>query len=86
MEANDALGMSLKGTRRDLQYQREEVRDPGGRDRADGLRGWLDSEDVVYYHYDTGEPALRFGTWYGTETKKGKLVLFESGDRLRSYV
>ena len=46
------------------------------------FEGWLDSEDVVYYHYDTGEPALRFGTWYGTETKKGKLVPFESGDRL----
>lgn len=46
------------------------------------FEGWLDSEDVIYYHYDIGEPSLRFGTWYGTETKKGKLVAFENGDRL----
>lgn len=46
------------------------------------FEGWLDSEDVVYYHYDIGEPSLRFGTWYGTEAKKGKLVAFENGDRL----
>ena len=46
------------------------------------FEGWLDSEDVIYYHYDIGEPSLRFGTWYGTEAKKGKLVPFENGDRL----
>lgn len=46
------------------------------------FEGWLDSDDVIYYHYDIGEPSLRFGTWYGTEARKGKLVPFESGDRL----
>ncbi len=46
------------------------------------FEGLLDSEDVVYYHYDIGEPALRFRKWYGTETKKGKLIPFEGGDRL----
>ncbi len=24
------------------------------------FEGWLDSEDVIYYHYDIGEPFLRF--------------------------
>ncbi len=46
------------------------------------FEGWLDSEDVIYYHYDIGEPSLRFGTWYGTEKKKGKIVAFKNGDRL----
>ena len=35
------------------------------------FEGWLDSEDVIYYHYDIGEPFLRFGTWYGSDMKKG---------------
>ncbi len=46
------------------------------------FEGWLDSEDVIYYHYDIGEPFLRFGTWYGSDMKKGKIVAFENGDRL----
>ncbi len=46
------------------------------------FEGWLGSEDVTYYHYSIGEPSLRFCTWYGTETKKGKLVAFKNGDRL----
>lgn len=46
------------------------------------FEGWLDSEDVIYYHYDIGEPFLRFGTWYGSDIKKGKIVAFENGDRL----
>ncbi len=46
------------------------------------FEGWLDSEDVLYYHYDIGEPSLRFETLYGSDIKKGKIVAFENGDRL----
>ena len=46
------------------------------------FEGWLDSEDVIYYHYDIGEPSLRFGTWYGSDIKKGKIIAFKNGDRL----
>lgn len=46
------------------------------------FEGWLDSEDVIYYHYDIGEPSLKYRTWYGTDIKKGKLVMFKNGKKL----
>ena len=46
------------------------------------FEGWLDSEDIVYYYYDIGEPSLKYRTWHGTDKKIGKLIMFENGDRL----
>ncbi len=45
------------------------------------FEGWLDSEDVIYYYYDIGEPSLKYNTWDGLDKKIGKLVMFENGDR-----
>lgn len=46
------------------------------------FEGWLDSEDVTYYHYDIGEPSLKYSTWYGTDIKRGKLIIFKNGKRI----
>ncbi|MEA4873601.1 MAG: hypothetical protein VB076_12425 [Synergistaceae bacterium] len=46
------------------------------------FEGWLDSDDVIYYHYDIGEPSLKYRTWYGTDIKRGKLVMFENRKRV----
>lgn len=46
------------------------------------FEGRLDSDDIIFYYYDIGEPELRYTSWSGTTKKIGQLVPFERGDRL----
>lgn len=46
------------------------------------FEGWLDSDDVTYYHYDIGEPSLKYRTWCGVKEKHGTLTAFEAKGKL----
>ncbi len=46
------------------------------------FEGWLDSDEMIYYYYDIGEPELEYEKWSGMAHKEGRIVPFEYGDRV----
>lgn len=44
--------------------------------------GWLESDEIIYYHYDVGEPFVPHKTFGGTAVRQGKLIPFNHGDKL----
>lgn len=47
------------------------------------FEGFIESEEIVYYYYDIGEPSLNIKTFHGEEEKEGKIIAFDHGDRLQ---
>ena len=46
------------------------------------FEGFLDSEEICYYHYDIGEPKIKIRGQFGDETIIGKIIPFRQDKKL----